>query len=74
MQPMFDTLLKLMKEPLRTGAGVKTDDSILLVYPPDKEPAAAAAPAPSWDEIRARAKADGEAAREKRSKLEKGAA
>ena len=37
MQPMFDTLLNIMKEPLRPGGGVKTDDSILLVYPPERE-------------------------------------
>jgi hypothetical protein len=34
---MLETLLKFMKEPLRTGIGVKTDDSILLVYPPERE-------------------------------------
>lgn len=37
MQPMFETLLKLMKEPLHPERGVKTDSSILLVYPPEKE-------------------------------------
>jgi hypothetical protein len=37
MQPMFDALLKLMKEPVRPDRGVKTDNSILLVYPPEKE-------------------------------------
>jgi len=37
MQPMFETLLKLMKEPVHPERGVKTDDSILLVYPPEKE-------------------------------------
>ena len=37
MQPMFETLLKLMKEPLQPERGVKTDSSILLVYPPEKE-------------------------------------
>ena len=37
MQPMFETLLKLMKEPVRPDRGVKTDNSILLVYPPEKE-------------------------------------
>jgi hypothetical protein len=37
MQPMFETLLDIVKEPLRTDRGVKTDNSILLVYPPDKE-------------------------------------
>ncbi len=34
---MFDTLLKLMAEPLRSDRGIKTDNSILLVYPPPKE-------------------------------------
>ena len=37
MQPMFETLLKLMETPLRQNAGVKTDNSILLIYPPEKE-------------------------------------
>ena len=37
MQPMFESLLKLMKEPLRPERGVQTDNSILLVYPPEKE-------------------------------------
>lgn len=37
MQQMFETLLKLMKEPVRPDRGIKTDNSILLVYPPDKE-------------------------------------
>ena len=36
-QPMFETLLKLMKEPVRPDRGIKTDNSILLVYPPEKE-------------------------------------
>jgi hypothetical protein len=34
---MFETLLKIMKEPFRADRGVKTDNSILLIYPPDKE-------------------------------------
>ena len=37
MQPMFETLLKLMKEPVRADRGVKTDNSILLIYPPENE-------------------------------------
>lgn len=37
MQPMFEALLKLMKEPVRADRGVKTDYSILLIYPPEKE-------------------------------------
>ena len=30
-------LLDLMKEPPGNGSGIKTDDSILLIYPPEKE-------------------------------------
>ena len=37
MQAMFETLLKLMNEPVRHDRGVKTDNSILLIYPPEKE-------------------------------------
>lgn len=37
MQPMFESLLKLMKEPVRPDRGVKTDNSVLLVYPPERE-------------------------------------
>jgi hypothetical protein len=37
MQPMFDTLLGLMRKPIQADRGVKTDDSVLLVYPPDQE-------------------------------------
>ena len=37
MQPMFESLLNLMKEPLRPERGVQTDSSILLTYPPEKE-------------------------------------
>jgi len=37
MQPMFDALLKLMKERVPPDRGVKTDNSILLIYPPEKE-------------------------------------
>ena len=37
MQPMFESLLELMKEPLHPERGVQTDSSILLVYPPEKE-------------------------------------
>ena len=37
MQPMFDTLLSLMRKPVQADRGVKTDDSVLLVYPPDEE-------------------------------------
>ncbi len=34
---MFKALLELIKEPIRPNGGIKTDNSILLVYPPDKE-------------------------------------
>ncbi len=37
MQPMFDSLLTLMKKPVRADRGVKTDDSVLLIYPPERE-------------------------------------
>lgn len=37
MQPMFESLLNLMKEPLRPERGVQTDNSILLIYPPERE-------------------------------------
>lgn len=35
MQPMFDSLLELMTA--RRSGGVKTDNSVLLVYPPARE-------------------------------------
>ena len=37
MRPMFESLLELMKEPFHPERGVRTDSSILLVYPPEKE-------------------------------------
>ena len=37
MQSMFESLLKLLKEPLRPERAVRTDSSILLIYPPEKE-------------------------------------
>ena len=37
MQGMFAALYELIKETPRTEGGVKTDNSILLIYPPDKE-------------------------------------
>lgn len=37
MQEMFEALLGRMKEPMRFDRGLKTDNSILLVYPPDRE-------------------------------------
>ena len=38
MKRLFDSLFDLIKETSPTDRGVKTDSSILLVYPPDKEP------------------------------------
>lgn len=37
MQTKFKALMELIKEPLRPGGGVKTDNSILMIYPPEKE-------------------------------------
>ena len=37
MQTKFEALLEMLKEPLRQDGGVKTDSSILVVYPPEKE-------------------------------------
>lgn len=37
MKTKFAALLELIQEPLRSGGGGKTDHSILLVYPPEKE-------------------------------------
>ena len=37
MQAGFNALRNLLKEPLRADGGVKTDNSILLVYPPERE-------------------------------------
>lgn len=37
MNEMFRALHELIKSPLRSNGGVKTDNSILLIYPPDKE-------------------------------------
>ena len=38
MKRLFDSLFDLIKEKSPTDRGVKTDSSILLIYPPDKEP------------------------------------
>ena len=38
MQSLFASLFELIKETAPTERGVKTDSSILLIYPPDKEP------------------------------------
>ena len=37
MQTKFKALMELIKDPLRSGGGIKTDNSILLIYPPEKE-------------------------------------
>lgn len=37
MKRKFDELLELMTKPLRDNGGIKTDNSILLVYPPEEE-------------------------------------
>lgn len=37
MQTKFKALMELIKEPLKPGGGVKTDNSILLIYPPERE-------------------------------------
>ena len=37
MQTQFKALMELIKEPIRPEGGVKTDNSILMVYPPEKE-------------------------------------
>jgi hypothetical protein len=37
MEQMFKALNELLKEPLRANGGIKTDNSILLIYPPEKE-------------------------------------
>ena len=37
MQSMFTALLERIKEPLRPDRGVRTDSSILLIYPPERE-------------------------------------
>jgi hypothetical protein len=37
MESMFTALMGLIKAPLELDRGVKTDNSILLIYPPDRE-------------------------------------
>lgn len=37
MQTKFKALMEILKHPLRTNGGVKTDNSILMIYPPEKE-------------------------------------
>ena len=37
MQGLFTDLLERLEKPLRPNRGVRTDDSILLIYPPERE-------------------------------------
>jgi hypothetical protein len=37
MQVFFSSLLELIREPLQPNGGVKTDSSILMIYPREKE-------------------------------------
>jgi hypothetical protein len=37
METMFAALLELLKVPIRPDRGIKTDNSVLLIYPPAKE-------------------------------------
>ncbi len=37
METMFKALREIIKEPLRRNGGIKTDSSILLIYPPERE-------------------------------------
>ena len=37
MQSLFTALLELLEKLLPSGGGVKTDNSIFLVYPPERE-------------------------------------
>jgi hypothetical protein len=37
MESMFTSLIELLKTPLRHDRGVKTDSSVLLIYPPNCE-------------------------------------
>src|SRR6266436_4826081 len=37
MQAFFAAMLELIRQPLSPNGGVKTDSSILLIYPPEKE-------------------------------------
>ena len=37
MESMFHGLMELIKAPIRHDRGIKTDDSILLIYPPHRE-------------------------------------
>ena len=37
MQPMFNSLMAIMANPVSANHGVRTDDSVLLIYPPNNE-------------------------------------
>lgn len=37
MESMFSGLMELIKAPIRHDRGIKTDSSVLLIYPPDRE-------------------------------------
>jgi hypothetical protein len=37
MQPMFNSLMAIMANPVSANQGVRTDDSVLLIYPPNNE-------------------------------------
>ncbi len=37
METIFSALLDLVEEPLQPDRGVRTDSSVLLIYPPEKE-------------------------------------
>lgn len=37
MRKQFETLFEMIKQPLKLGGGIKTDNSIRMVYPPEKE-------------------------------------
>ncbi len=37
MESMFRGLMELIKAPIRHDRGIRTDNSVLLVYPPDRE-------------------------------------
>ncbi|MGO9118773.1 MAG: BREX protein BrxB domain-containing protein [Desulfomonilaceae bacterium] len=37
MDTKFKALMEILKEPLKATGGVKTDNSILMIYPPERE-------------------------------------
>jgi hypothetical protein len=36
-QALFEALLTLLQQPVQSDRGLKTDNSILLIYPPERE-------------------------------------